>query len=63
MQLLEPRPTKARSSRGTAFAAHGAGVDVKSPHGLPPINAALRVDWGHSGPLDLKVTVFWIEPP
>ena len=46
---------KSTALKRPAFAARGAGVDVKFPHDLPPINAVLRVDWGHAGPLDLEV--------
>jgi len=55
MRSLGTLTPHAQSAFGTVFAVRGAIVDVQFPHDLPPINAALRVDWGRAEPLDLEV--------
>ncbi len=54
-QSIEPMPPQAQSVVGTVLAVRGAVVDVQFPHDLPPINAALHVEWDHSTSLDLEV--------
>jgi F-type H+-transporting ATPase subunit beta len=55
LQSLEPMSPQEQTACGTVLAVRGAVVDVTFPQDLPPINAALRVEWDHSTPLDLEV--------